>query len=108
MNTAIWVIFGLSVLFWGVDFYLCSVVIPHWAGMLKAVNQELPMLTALVLQLANFRHLLVLAVVIQLTAGMILKTRTGLAVQIVGLVTAFCPIMFSFVGLYLAIYHLSR
>jgi len=84
------------------------VVIPHWEGMLKTVSQKLPMLTVLVLQLANFRHFFVFAIVIQLIAGMILKNRTGLAIQIVGLMTAFSPIIFSFIGLYLAIYQLSR
>jgi len=108
MNIAIWIIFGHSVLLWCVDFFLFSVVIPHWEGMLKTVNQELPMLTVLVLQLANFRYFFVLAVVIQLIAAMILKNRTGLAIQIVGLMTAISPIIFSFVGLYLATYELSR
>jgi hypothetical protein len=108
MNIAIWIIFGFSGLFWCVDFYLFSVVIPHWEGMLKTVNQKLPILTMLVLQLANVRHFFVLPIAIQLTAGLILKNGKGLTIQIVGLVTAFSPIIFSFVGLYLAIYQLSR
>jgi type II secretory pathway component PulF len=107
MNIAIWIIFGFSVLFWCVDFYLFSVVIPHWEGMLKTVNQKLPILTMLVLQLATVRHFFVLPIAIQLIAGVILKNGKGLAIQIVGLVIAFSPIIFSFVGLYLAIYQLS-
>jgi type II secretory pathway component PulF len=108
MNIAIWIIFGFSVLFWCVDFYLFSVVIPHWEGMLKTVNQKLPILTMLVLQLANVRHFFVIPIAIQLTAGVILKNRKGLAIQIVGLVTAFSLIILSFLGPYLAIYQLSR
>ena len=76
--------------------------------MLKTVNQEVPMLTMLVLQLAKLRHFFVFPIAIQLTAGVILKNRTGLTIQILGLITAFSPIILSFLGLYLAIYQLGR
>jgi hypothetical protein len=108
MNIAIWIFFGFSILVWGVDFYLLSVVIPHFEDILKTVNQTLPTLTVLVLQLANLRYLLVLPIAFQLTAGVVLKNRTALGIQIMGLITAFILIILSFLGLYLPIYQLSR
>ena len=108
MSIAIWICFGLSVLFWGVDFYLCSVVVPHFEKMFVEAAQGLPVLTKLVLQLAHLRHFFVLPIAIQLTAGVIVKKRTGLTIQIMGLIGAFSPIILSLLGLYLGIYQLSR
>ena len=110
MSIAIWICFGFSVLFWGVDFYLSSVVIPHFEEMFAEAAQGLPMpmLTILVLQLAHLRYFFALPIAIQLTAGLILKRRTGLAIQIMGLIGAFSPIILSLLGLYLGIYQLSR